>query len=48
MYHHFFSHKAGFVDEMFVYYDDSTARKRRLAHLEDRLHPGAQSDPGSP
>ena len=22
MYHHFFSHKAGFVDEMFVYYDD--------------------------
>ena len=22
MYHHFFSHKHGFVDEMFVYYDD--------------------------
>ncbi len=27
MYHHFFSHAHGFVDEMFVYYDDTYRRE---------------------
>ena len=27
MYHHFYSHRHGFVDEMFVYYDDTYRRE---------------------